>query len=116
MMMNTALPEPDENEECHGRVQFRAYWISSALATVVFLLFVYVMMMVPGVPAADKLWMLSIAGGLLAASLGTGIWKFRTTDAPITAWPLGPVVWLFLLLELGICALGVFQVIAAPLR
>jgi hypothetical protein len=114
-MRITALPEPDESEKS-GRAQFRTYWISSALATVIFLLSVYVMMMVPGVRAADKLWMLSIAGGLLAASLGTGIWKFRTTNAPITAWPLGPVVWLFLLLQLGICVLGVFQVIAAPFR
>jgi hypothetical protein len=115
-VVDAAMSEPDQNEEHRGRFRLRAFWVASALGTVVFLLFVYLMMMVPGVPAAQKIWMLSIAGGLLVVPLGIGIWKFGTSDAPIMARPLGPVVWVLLLLELGVCVLGIFQVIAAPYR
>lgn len=98
------------------RIRFRMYWISAAIATVVFLLFAYVMSMVPGVSPAQKLWMLSLAGVLLVVSLGIGAWKFRTNDAPIMAWLLGPVVSVLLLLELAECVIGVFQVSAVVFR
>jgi len=114
--MDTAMSEPNQNEERGGQFRLRAYFIASAFGTVVFLLFVYVMMMVPGVPANQKIWMLTIAGGLLVLPLGIGIWRFGTSDAPIMARPFGPVVWVLLLLELAVCVVGMFQVIAAPYR
>ncbi len=66
--------------------------------------------MVPGVLPSEKLWMLSITGVALVASLGIGVWKFGTTEAPLMAWPLGPVIGVFLLLELVECIVGVFHV------
>jgi len=86
------MSEPDERAERSKRVRFHSYWISAILATLVLLMFAYVMSMVPGVPRGQKLWMLSIAGVLLASSLGIGVWKFRTSEAPFMAWPLGPIV------------------------
>jgi hypothetical protein len=68
------------------------------------------MMMVPGVPSADKLWMLSIAGALLAAALCIGTWKFAATEAPVMAWPSGAVVGVLLCLELAMCIIGIFAV------
>ena len=115
-IMDTARSDLGQNEERSGQFRLRAYWIASALGTVVFLLFVYVMMMVPGVPAAQKIWMLSIAGVLLVLPLVIGVWRFGTSDALVMTRPLGPVVWVLLLLELGVCVLGVFQVIAAPVH
>jgi hypothetical protein len=115
--MHTEMSEPDQREKGSKRIRFGAYWTSAALATIVFLMFIYVMSMVPGVPPGQKLWMLSVAGGLLVASLGIGVWKFRTTEAPIMAWPLGTVVGVALSLELAECVIGVFQVCSAtPFR
>jgi hypothetical protein len=70
----------------------------------------YVMSMVPGLYPDQKLWMLSAAGGLLALSLGIGVWKFRSSEVPFMAWPLGPIVGVVLLLELAECVAGAFQV------
>jgi hypothetical protein len=92
-----------------SRIRSYMYWISSVLATLVFLMFAYVMSMVPGVPLSQKLWMLSIAGTLLIASLGIGAWKFWTDKVPLMAWPLGPIVGVVLLLELAECIISIFQ-------
>jgi hypothetical protein len=86
------------------------YWGTSAFSTLIFLLFYYVMMMVPGVPSADKLWMLSIAGALLTVPLCVGTWKFTTTEAPIMAWPSGTVVAVLLSLEFAMCIITIFGV------
>lgn len=99
------------SREVRGKkIRFRMYWILSGLATLVWLAFTYVMSMVPGVYPEQKLWMLSVAGALLAASLGIGIWKFRTSEVPFMAWPLGPIVGVVLILELAECVIGIFRV------
>ena len=36
---------------------------------------------------------------LNTASVPIGVWKFRETEAPITAWPLGPIVGVVLMLQ-----------------
>src|SRR5437868_4941421 len=96
--------------ESHKRTRFRAYWISAALSTLVFLMFTYTMSMVPGIYASQKLWMLAIEIGLLALSLGLGLWGFRTSEAPFTAGKSGLIVGVVLILELALCVVSVFQV------
>lgn len=90
-----------------SRTRFWMYWISSLLATIIFLFFMTTMLMVPGVLPGAKLSMLSIAGVAVAISLGIGVWKFSSTDAPVTAWPLGPLVGVILLGELAECVISV---------
>jgi len=72
------------------------------------------MMMVPGIPDVDKLWMLSIASFLVLIPLLVGAWKFSSTDAPLTSWPMGPLVSMALLLELAICIWGFIEVLWKP--
>jgi hypothetical protein len=90
-----------------GRVRFRIYWVTSIGATLLFLLFVLMMMMVPGVLLSEKLWMLSIAAVALAFPLGIGVWRFGTTEAPIMEWPLGPLMGVILLLEEAQCVISI---------
>jgi hypothetical protein len=92
------------------KTRLRLYWALSVFASIVFLMFIYVMSMVPGVPSVQKLWMLSVSGSLSAVSLGVGMWKFRTTEAPTLARPIETVVGVLLLLELTVCIIGIFQV------
>jgi hypothetical protein len=92
------------------KTRLHVYWGTSAFATLIFLWFAYVMMMVPGVPSAEKLWELSIAGALLAVPLCVGTWKFATTEAPSRAWPSGTLITVFLCFELAWCIIGIFGV------
>jgi hypothetical protein len=108
--MHIQMTEPDHRKERTKRIRLRMYWISSALATLVFLMFVYVMSVVPGIYPGEKLWMLSVAGVMLAASLGIGVWKFRTSEALFMTSPLGAALSMVLLLELAVCIASVFQV------
>jgi hypothetical protein len=85
------------------------YWQLSGLATLVYLLVVGGLMTVPGVDSATKLLLLSFTGLLLALPLVIGVWKFRESEVPITAWPLGPVVGVILMLQF---VLSVAQVLA----
>ena len=62
--------------------------------------------------SAEKLWPLCIAGTALAVSLAIGVWKPSTTEAPVTSWPLGPVVAVILFLEFAWCILGIATVSA----
>lgn len=55
-----------------------------------------------------KMWMLAVAGLGMVISLGVGMWRFGSTEAPATLWPLGPVMGVTLLLELAYCAINVF--------
>jgi hypothetical protein len=110
--LQTKIEETDRE----SRSRFGLYWVLSAIATITFLLFTFLMLMVPGVQSGEKLGMLSAAGALLAASLAVGVWKFGTTEAPIMAWPLGPVAGVFLLLELFLCAISVIQITAKMFR
>lgn len=91
-------------------MRFWMYWISAAVSTLVFLLFLATLMMVPGIVPSTKMWMLSVVGVALAISLGVGAWRFSSTEAPITVWPLGPMVAVVLLLELAYCVICVFLI------
>ena len=99
----------DGGEIKGGRSRYWVFWISSAAATIIFLLFMATMLMVPGVFPTSKIWMLSIAGVASAISLSVGVWRFGTTDAPVMDWPIGPVLGVILLIELAECILSVIQ-------
>ena len=109
--MHTEMKIKEESRS--KRILFRAYWIAGVLATLVFLMFTYTMSMVPGIYASQKLWMLAIEIGLLALSLGLGLWGFRTSEAPFTAGRFGLIVGVVLILELALCIISVFQVAIA---
>jgi len=93
------------------RTRFWLYWISSAVATLMFLFFMTVMLMVPGVSPSAELQMLSIAGIALAASICIGVWKPSTTDAPLAAQPVGAVMGVILLIELAMCVLSICKIL-----
>jgi hypothetical protein len=84
------------------------YWISAAISTLLFLLFMATMLMVPGIMPSTKMWMLSVVGFAAAISLLVGTWRFGSTEAPVTVWPLGPILGVVLLLELAYCVINVF--------
>lgn len=90
------------------RVRCWTYWLSAAISTLLFLLFMTIMLTVPGIMPFTKIWMLSVVGIAAAISLGIGMWRFGSTEAPITVWPLGPILGVVLLLELADCAINIF--------
>jgi hypothetical protein len=99
----------DDNKGIRGeRMRFWAYWISAAVSTLLFLLFMASMLMVPGIVPSTKMWMLSVVGVAVVISLGVGAWRFSSTEAPVMVWPLGPIVAVVLLLELAECVISVF--------
>jgi hypothetical protein len=95
-------------ESSVGKTRFWWYWSTAIGSTLLFLLFMASMLMVPGILPSTKLWMLTVAGVGAAVSLGVGMWRFGSTEAPATLWPLGPVAGVGLLLELAYCAINVF--------
>ena len=97
----------DENKSRTTRLNL--YWLLSGVATFAYLLVVGGLITVPGVESATKLLLLSFTGLLLALPLVIGVWKFRETDAPITAGPLGSVVGVVLMLQF---VMSVAQVLA----
>ena len=90
-----------------GRRRKYLYWALSGVSTFVFVLFVFMLMMVPGVEGATKLWMLSIAGTMLTVSFSLGVWRPQTSEAPITNGLSGPAIALILIVELVQCLLGI---------
>jgi hypothetical protein len=97
-----------------SRVRFWTYWITAVASTLLYLLFMATMLMVPGVQPSTKMWMLAVVGGGAASSLGVGMWRFGSTDAPVTLSPLGPVSGVVLLLELAHCSASIFLLAARP--
>jgi len=106
--MHTHVPWDESNELRGKRVRSWTYWISAAVSTLLFVLFMATMLMVPGIVASTKIWMLSVVGVAVAISLAVGAWRLGSTEAPVTLWPLGPIVAVVLLLELAECAISVF--------
>jgi hypothetical protein len=103
----------EEYKDLSGaQIQSSWYWISSVVATIVFLVVLFFLLMVPGVTASEKLLTLSVAGLLLASSLAIGLWGFRTRDVPVMRWPAGPPVGVFVALELAYCLAGLIALIA----
>jgi hypothetical protein len=106
--MHMNMVSEETREARTRRVRSWTYWISAVASTFLFFLFMASMLMVPGVLSSTKMWMLTIAGLGVAVSLGLGVWRFGSTEAPATVWPLGPVMGVMLLLELAYCAISVF--------
>lgn len=106
--MNTHMPSDESTEPQGKRVHSLAYWISAAVATLLYLYAFTIMLMVPGIPPSEKIGRLSAVGLAVAISLGVGTWRFSSTEAPVTIWPLGPMVCVVLLLELAHCVVSVF--------
>jgi hypothetical protein len=102
--------QTEMGDEDHGRkMRLRAYWVLSASATFIYLLFGFLLLMVPGVEPVVKVWLLSFSAVLLATPLTVGLWKANTSDAPLTLWPMGTIVGVVLTLEFVNC---VIQLIA----
>ena len=101
-----------QTESSVGKTRFWLYWSSAIGATFLFLLFMATMLMVPGIHSSTKMWMLTVAGAGAVISLGVGMWRFSSTDAPATFSPLGPVAGVVLLLEMAYCAINVFLLAA----
>jgi hypothetical protein len=93
-----------------SRVRFWVYWLSTVASMLLFFLFMFPMLIVPGVLSFTKIWMLSVAGASAAVALGVGMWRFGNTEVPATIWPLGPIAGVVLLLELAYCAINVFLI------
>jgi hypothetical protein len=83
----------------------RFYWFLSLaiLSSLLFGLFIFFCMMVPGVLPSEKRWMFGIAATLLALPLIIGLWRFAATDAPVNKLPFGPVMELIVALEFAEC-------------
>jgi len=103
------MSNDDEIEK--SRLRRQIYWAMSGTATLIFSAFVYLMMMVPGIPASQKLYMLFIAAVLLVLPLLVAAWKFSSTDAPLMSWPFGPLVSVVLLIELAWCLAGFVEIL-----
>jgi hypothetical protein len=101
----------DDGQSDESRFRHEFYWTLSGIATFIFSAFMCVMMMVPGVPDNNKLWMLSISGLLLLIPILVGAWKFSSTDAPLMSWPFGPLVSVVLLIQLGWCFAGLAAIL-----
>lgn len=106
--MNTNMQYDDTTQLRGRRVRLWTYWISAAVSTLLFLHFMTLMLMVPGIVPSTKIWMLSIVGVAAAISLGVGAWRSGSTEAPVMVWPLGSIVAVVLLLEVAECAISVF--------
>jgi hypothetical protein len=103
-----------------GRRRKKLYWILSAVSSGVFLLFTFVLMMVPREHRTEELvmplWMLSIAGVALAVTLAIGVWKPLTSEAPVASGLPGQIVTILLALELFACTLGAVGMVREMLR
>jgi hypothetical protein len=106
--MQTNTLEGDVKDVRTRRVRFWMYWITAVASTLLYLFFTATMLMVPGILPSSKILILTAVGTSLAIALGVGMWRFGSTDAPATLWPLGPVSGVVLLLELVHCAVGIF--------
>lgn len=104
--MDPELAGAGDRDEPPERIWPRLYWISAALATIMFLMFSYTMMMVPGMYTHEKLWMLAIEIGMLCVPFGISIWEVRTSEATFVGRLRG-VMGLLLILELTWCIIGV---------
>jgi hypothetical protein len=105
------MQEETDGDGRERTTRFYVYWGTAMFATLIFVLFAYVMMASPAGGSVPKLWMLSIAGALLLVPLCIGTWKFTTTDAPIKGWPFETLLAVFLFLEFVRCIIGIIYVI-----
>jgi uncharacterized membrane protein len=106
--MTTSEDEDESKDE--SRTRLTSYVVLAGLSTIVYALFFVTMMMVPGIEAASKLWMLGCSGVLLSAALLIGGWKYQTSSAPLLAGNLYAYIGAFLVAELALCLLQLFAV------
>ena len=92
------------------------YWITSVLATLVYVVVVLLLLIVPGVEPTVKIWLLLPLGVLLATPLAIGVWRFKEGGAPISIRPFGQVVGVVLSLELAHCVIGLVAQVFIILR
>jgi hypothetical protein len=97
-----------------SRIRSWVYWLSAVASTLLYLLSTVTMLMVPGIRPSTKIGMLAVVVVGAALSLGVGIWRFGSTEAPATLWPLGPVSGVVLLLEIAHCVVGIFVLAIHP--
>ena len=95
------------------KTQRNAYRISALVATLVFLVSVYICL-VPGMYPKDQLMLFAFAFTVLFASLGVGAWGVR--KAPLAKWPLDPLIGIVLLFQLAECLFGIFKVVPSVFR
>jgi hypothetical protein len=96
-----------------GKTQRNAYRISALIATLVFLVSVYVCL-VPGMYPRDQFLLFGSAAIVLISSLGVGLWGARR--APLAKWPLDALIGVVLLFELGECVFGISKVLPLVFR
>jgi hypothetical protein len=99
--------------ENNTKTQRNAYRISALVATLVFLVCVYICM-VPGMYPRDLFLLFATAATTLIASLFVGSWGIR--KAPLAKWPLDPLIGVELLFELAECLFGMFKVAPSMFR
>jgi len=100
----------------HQKTRTNLYWLLSGFATFVYLLIVSGLMTVPGVEPATKLFLLSFAALLLALPIVIGIWRFGDTDTPISAYPVGPIIGVVLMLQFALSLVQVFAQVLILMR
>jgi Na+/proline symporter len=110
----------EDGQDDIGQRRKKLYWLLSAVSSAVFLLFVFLLMMVPREDTPTELvtplWMLSAAGIMLVVSLVIGVWRPLTSQAPVASAPSGSIVAVLLVLELGVCIFGVISILRTMLR
>ena len=106
----------ERSSESNGNTsrRFSVFVLSFVVAFTVFLFFTALMMSVPGVLVSSKMKMLTISVIGAGISLVIGIWKFESTDAPITHYPVGPILCIILFLELGVCIFNLIDMYLHP--
>lgn len=103
----------DQSVEQSMKKQRIAYRISALIATLVFLISVYICL-VPGMYPKDQLKLFAFTAAVLIASLVVGSWGVR--KAPLARWPLDPLIGVVLLFQLAECLFGVFKVVPLAFR
>jgi hypothetical protein len=115
--MEIEISEQDQKEKRSKGIRFRVYWILSVFSTLEFLASTYAAAMdqypLGQFPPIVGLWMCSISGVLSGTSLVFGLWKFRTSEAPVMVWPLGPLLSIPIALVFGLSLIGFLQSLVA---
>jgi NADH:ubiquinone oxidoreductase subunit 6 (subunit J) len=105
----------DENVVQSIKARRNVYRIAALIATLIFLVCAYISM-VPGMHPRDQLLLIASAAIVLIAALIVGSWGGRTRKAPLTRWPLDPVIGAILICELVECVFGISKVLPLIFR
>ena len=107
--------EPEEENQGH-KTRLRVFWMTSVLATFIYVIIGFFLLMVPGVEPVDELWLLLFSAVILATPLVIGSWKFWGGQAPITMRPFGRLVGVVLMLLFVNCVIQVIAEVLIILR